>query len=208
MIKHILFDLDNTLYSVRYGLEKNVHDLILEYLLNYLALPREECIRQWKEGRKKYGTTVEWLTRDKGLTAVDEYHIFVHPENEADSLPPDPGLRNFLENLPCPCSILTNSPRFHADRIISKLGLEGIFRSVYDIHFIDFKSKPDAAAYRKVLDDIGHAPEEVLFVDDIASYVKGYIDIGGKGILLDEFDVHKEYLHPRIKNLYELSQYL
>jgi len=208
MIKHILFDLDNTLYSVRYGFEENVCDLILEYIVGFLALPREECIRQWKEGRKKYGTTIEWLTSEKGFTAVDEYHVFVHPENEADSLLPDPKLRRFLESLPCPCSILTNSPGFHADRIIKKMELEGVFRSIFDIYFNNLVSKPSAAAYMRVLDTLALKPQEVLFIDDIKSYVEGYHALGGKGILLDELDIHTDYPHHRIKSLYELKRFL
>jgi len=208
MIKHILFDLDNTLYSIRHGLEDNVRRLIEEYLLSNLDLPHDECIRQWKEHRKNYGTTIEWLICEKKFTDIDEYHHYVHPENEADTLQPDPDLRNFLINLPYPCSILTNSPTFHADRIISKLGLEGIFRNIYDLHYIEFKSKPHAFAYQKVLNAIGLKPEEVIFVDDVARYVQGYIDIGGKGILLDELDTNTDFPHPRIKSIFELSKFL
>jgi len=208
MTKHILFDLDNTLYSIRHGLEDNVHNLIEEYIIPRLDLPPDECIRQWKDRGKKYGTTIEWLIFEKKFTAIDEYHHYVHPENEADALQPDPDLRSFLMNLPCPCSVLTNSPRFHADRIISKLGIENIFQNIFDIHYIEFKSKPSAFGYLKVLNALGLKPEEVLFVDDIARYVQGYIDIGGRGILLDELDRDIDFPHTRIKSIYELKRYL
>jgi len=208
MIRHILFDLDCTLYSVHYGFEDNVGRLIQDFSSSWLNLSPEECKRQRSEGLKQYGTTLEWLTREKGFTDVTGYLEFVHPENEADTLLPDPQLRSFLENLPCPCSILTNSPGFHADRIVKKLGLEGIFVRIFDIETNGLRGKPHASAFRLALDTLGLKPEEALFVDDMKRYVEGYLALGGKGILFDERDIHTDYPHPRIKSLKELTQFL
>ena len=208
MIKHILFDLDCTLYSVRWGLEENVAYRIHEYTASWLALPLEESERQRKDALKRYGTTLEWLMTEKGFTAVDEYMAYVHPENEADSLPPDPELRSFIEALPCPSSILTNSPLFHADRILKKLELEGIFYRIFDIKSNAYKGKPNEAAYRRALDALDLSPKEALFIDDMPRYVEGYLAIGGRGLLLDELDTHKNYPHQRIKNLKELLRFL
>jgi putative hydrolase of the HAD superfamily len=165
-------------------------------------------MRQREDGLKRYGTTIEWLTCEKGFTAVADYHVYDYPENEADSLPPDPELRRFLENLPCPCSILTNSPGFHADRFIKKLGLEGIFLHVFSLESNDLKGKPHASAFRRALDTLSLKPEEALFVDDAPRYVEGYLNIGGMGILLDELDTYADYPHARIKNLKELARFL
>ena len=208
MIKHILFDLDNTLYSVRYGLEEIVSQRVREFVLSWLGPPLEESERLWKDGYKRHGTTIEWLMYEKGYTAFDEYQAFIHPENEADSLPPDPELRIFLESLPCPCSILTNAPRFHADRILRKLEIEGVFRNIFDIVGNGPEGKPKAISFRRALEALKLAPEEVLFIDDIPRYVEGYLALGGRGLLLDEMDVHKNYPHERIKNLWELTRFL
>ena len=157
---------------------------------------------------KRYGTTLEWLSSEKGLTDTDAYFAFMHPDNEADCLPPDPELRQFLEGLPCPCSVLTNAPDFHADRIIAKLGLEGIFRHIFDIKGNGLRGKPHASAFQKALDALGLSPQEALFIDDIPRYVNGYIVMGGKGILLDEKDVHENYPYEKIKDLKELTRFL
>ena len=207
MIRHILFDLDSTLYSVRYGLEEKMRHRIQEFVIPWLDLPREEAMRQWKDGFKRCGTTIEWLTSEKGFTAVDDYHAYTHPFDEAEPLLPDPQLRSFLENLPCPCSILTNSPDFHADRVIKKLELEGIFQQIFDIKYNNHMGKPHASAFYRALEVLGLQPEEVLFVDDLPRYVEGYLAIGGRGILLDELDAHTDYPHQRIKSLYELTRF-
>ena len=208
MIKHILFDLDCTLYSVSLGLEENVSRRVHEFASSWLSLPLKESERQRKEALKHYGTTLEWLITEKGFTATDDYFSFIHPEDEADSLLPDPELRKFIENLPCPSSILTNSPFSHADRILKKLKFEGIFCHVFDIISNGFKGKPDEAAYRRALNTLALKPEEVLFIDDMPRYVEGYLTIGGKGILLDELDTHKNYPCERIKNIKDLIRFL
>ena len=210
MIKHILFDLDNTLYSVNKGLEDFFVQRIQEYVSRWLGLPWEECEPLWKEALnvKRYGTTLEWLCTEKGFTDVDDYFVTMHPENEADSLSPDPELRQFILDLPCPSSILTNSPDFHAERILKKIELEGIFQHQFDIKSNGLKGKPHASSYQNALDVIGLKPEEVLFIDDIPRYVSGYLAIGGKGLLLDENDERKNYPYEKIRNLREITRFL
>ena len=208
MIQHILFDLDNTLYSASAGIEDSFILRIHDYASSWLGLPWEECEPLWKEALKRYGTTLEWLTSEKGFTDVDDYFAKMHPEDEADSLTPDPELRRFLESLPCPCSIITNSPGFHAERIIKKLELEGVFQRIFDIESNSLKGKPHASAFLRALDSLGLKPEEALFIDDIPRYVSGYLELGGRGLLLDEKDIHIHYPYERIKNLRELTRFL
>ena len=208
MIRHILFDLDCTLYSVRYGLEEKVGSRIQEFIISWFNVSPEESSRLRSEALKNYGTTIEWLINERGFGAVDKYEAYIHPEYEADSLPPDPELRRFIEALPCPCSVLTNAPTFHAKRIINKLGLEGLFQWVFDIQSTGYKGKPQAVAYRKALDTLDLKPEEVLFIDDKPIYVEGYLALGGRGILLDETDLYEDYGGERVKNLQELTRFL
>jgi len=208
MIRHILFDLDNTLYSVNTGVEDLILSRLKEYTSSWLGISWDECEPLWRAGLKTYGTTLEWLIEEKGFTAKDEYYAHIHPENEADSLKPDPELKNFITSLPCPSSILTNSPSIHAERIIKKLELEGVFQNVFTIEDNGLKGKPHASFFYRALDRLGLKPEEVLFIDDIPRYVEGYIAIGGKALLLDERDKYTWYTNERIKELKELSGFL
>lgn len=208
MIRHILFDLDCTIYSVRLGLEDNVVERMIRFLADFLGTSVEEARAERGKSAGKYGTTMEWIMAEKGFTDVDFYLRSVHPEDEADSLYPVPGLREFLEGLPCPCSILTNSPRFHADRIIKKMELEGVFTGIFDIKDNNFRGKPHAQAFQRTLDALGQKPEDTLFIDDYPRYVKGFLDMGGRGILLDEMDTYPDYPNERIKNLKELVRFL
>ena len=207
-IRHILYDLDNTLYSVNKGLEDFFVRRLQGYTSSWLGMTWEEWGPLWKEASKTYGTTLEWLCAEKGFTDTDAYFAYMHPDNEADFLEPDPVLRQFLENLPCPGSVLTNSPDFHAERVLKKIELEGIFQHVFDIKSNGFKGKPHASAFHTALAVLGLTTEEVLFIDDTPRYVKGYLLVGGRGLLLDENDSHKNYPGEKIKNLREITRFL
>jgi len=172
MIHHILFDLDNTLYSIHTDVEDIFLRRLKEYISSWLGITWEECEPSWRAGLKTYGTTLEWLIEEKGFTAKEEYYAYIHPESETDSLKANPELRRFIESLPCRSSILTNSPSFHAERVIKKLELEGVFQNMFTIEEHGLKGKPHASFYYRALDCLGLKPEEALFIDDIPRYVE------------------------------------
>ena len=207
MIRHILFDLDSTLYSVLCGFEERLTTRAREFVSLFLGLPMEESDLLRNEGLNRYGNTIGWLTHEKGFLDKAAFFAYVYPEEEIALLESSPGLRPFLESMPCPCSILTNSPAFHAHRVIIKLGLEGFFKQVFDIEANGLRGKPHPSTYRQALDVLGHKAEEVLFVDDSPRNVSAYISLGGIGLLLDERDIHKDYPHERIKNLFEMEAF-
>ena len=208
MIRSLLFDLDNTLYSCRYGLEDKVRQRIQEFNAAFLGVSPEEAWRERMAEADRYGTNLEWLMGEKGFTGVEAYLAAVHPPNEADGLPPDPALRSFLESIPLPKAILTNSPQEHADLILGKLGIRDIFTHIFDIRQCGFKGKPSAEVFTHALNILGMRADEVLFVDDNPQYVDGFIALGGKGVLFDETGAHNDYINPRIRALEELQAYL
>jgi putative hydrolase of the HAD superfamily len=208
MFQYLLFDLDNTLYSSRHGLEDNVRRRIREFSAGFLGISPDEAWRQRMALAGKYGTNLEWLIGEKGFTDADAYFAAVHPPNEADSLPADPELRAFLADLPVPKAILTNSPREHADRILSRLGIAYLFTHIFDIRQSGYRGKPRPEVFNRALGILGVKSRDVLFIDDSPSYVEGFIALGGSGLLMDENNVHGDYPGPRIRKLKELGRYI
>jgi putative hydrolase of the HAD superfamily len=208
MIKYLLFDLDNTLYSIRYGLEDNVGMRIRQFLAAWLKVSEEEAVAERRKGIARYGTTLEWLMEEKNFTGVEEFYSFVHPEGEVDSLRPDPELREFLSGLPYPKAILTNSNIEHADRVLAKLELGDMFTHVFDMRWNNLKGKPRPDVFRRVLGVLEKSPEEVLFIDDYPKYVAGFNALGGAGVLMDELDSHPDFPGRRIRDLREIVQFL
>ncbi|MDR0567859.1 MAG: HAD-IA family hydrolase [Spirochaetaceae bacterium] len=207
MIQYLLFDLDNTLYSAKYGLEDNVFKRMTEFVSAYLGVPPEEAKRRRTATIDRYGTTLEWLRAEQGFTDIEAYYAAIHPEGEADALPADPRLRAFLADLPADRAILTNAPREHADRVLGRLGVADMFTRIFDIRWNQFRGKPAASAFRRALDALGANPETALFIDDTPRCVTGYRALGGTGLLLDEYGNHPDYPPPRIQSLPELTSF-
>ena len=210
-IEYILFDLDSTLYSSKWGLEKAVSSRVNDYIAEYLKLSREEAwtLRKERILQCGYGTTLEWLRAEHNLDGeeMERYFAYIHPENEADALPPDPALRSFLLSLSSkiPFAILTNSITEHVDRILKKLGVEDLFPVIFDMRKNTFLGKPDALMYHRVLGELGIDAPSCLLVDDVPRYIEGYLSIGGTGVLFDEENHHPEFTGFRIQRLEELT---
>jgi putative hydrolase of the HAD superfamily len=208
MIRYILFDLDNTLYSAKTGMENDFQRRIIAFTSRFLGIPGEEALARRQEGITRYGTTIEWLIGDNGFTAIEEYYAAVHPEGEEEVIPPDPQLRLFLKSLGVPLAVLTNSPREHADRVLAKIGIADLFTHIFDIRWNGNQGKPLPAAFTRALDALGSGAGNTLFIDDAPRYVQGYLNLGGKGLLRDELGRYPDYLHPKIRELPELTRYL
>ena len=124
----------------------------------------------------------------EGLKDIERYLAYIHPESEADELDADENLRPLLTSIDMPKSILTNSPREHAERVLEKLNVADQFESICDIRDCDFKGKPYESAYRRALEKCGHTIGDTLFLDDQRKYIDGYTALGGNAVLVGEAD--------------------
>ncbi len=183
---HLLFDLDNTLYPADSAMNDAIQIRMLECVKNFFNLNSiEEAHLLKKERIVHYSTTLEWL-RSEGLTDVEGFLAHVHPDDEADTLKPIAGLREYLESLPLPMSILTNSPMEHARRVVEKLGISDLFMAITDIRDAGFKGKPYSNSYKAALAKAGTSIGETLFLDDMRKYTDGWCALGGTSILIGD----------------------
>ncbi|MCR4954706.1 MAG: HAD hydrolase-like protein [Treponema sp.] len=183
--KHIIFDLDNTLYPSSSAMDSGITRRMLECVADFFGCSMERAIELRKERIVHFSTTLEWL-RSEGLTDIEKFLAHVHPDNEADELMEQPGLRDFLLSIPVPFSILTNSPHEHADRVLAKLGIDDLPIAVTDIRDADFFGKPWPKSYLAALKKAGTNIEETLFIDDMQKYTDGWCALGGTSVLIGE----------------------
>jgi putative hydrolase of the HAD superfamily len=205
MIRLVLFDLDNTLYPESTGMDHDIVSRMNEYIARYLGLTIEETRALRRERARKYGTTLEWLIAEHGFSDSESYFAAVHPEGEEYCITYDPALARVLDALHQRKAVLTNSPSEHAQRVLSKLDVADRFDAVYDIRFNGLHGKPHAEAYRRTCEASGVGIEETLFVDDLPKYVRGFLDLGGRSILIDRTDRFAAEGLPTIRSLAELS---
>jgi putative hydrolase of the HAD superfamily len=204
MLRYLFLDLDNTLYSESYGLEHEVYKRMTRFAADFLGLSLEEAVEKRKGRMAVYGTTLEWLMKDHGFRDVEGYFRIIHPEGEEEPLSPDPALGRLLDSIKLPKAIFTNAPMEHATRLLSRIGVADRFEAIYDIRFNGLKGKPHRDAVERVCAACGVSPREAILVDDVPRYAKGFCDAGGRGILIDELDRHKDFGIERIHSLVEL----
>ena len=180
---HLLFDMDNTLYPASSAMDKGITRRMLECVADFFHCDMERAIALRSERRIHYSTTLEWL-RAEGLTDVEGFLAHVHPSYEADELPPQPGLRDFLISLNMPMSVLTNAPHEHADTVLGKLGIADLFEAVTDIRDAGFNGKPYPDAFMAALRKAGSTVENTLFLDDMQKYTDGWVALGGTAVLI------------------------
>ncbi len=208
MIRFLLFDLDNTLYPSSCPMESEIVSRMNEYTARFLNLSVEEALDRRRAEMPRHGTTLEWLMSEYGFDDPEGYLAAVHPEGEEASIEADPALGDFLRSLPYPKAVFTNSTKEHADRVLGKLGFPEVFQRVFDIRFNHLKGKPHPAAGLRVCSALGVKPSETVLVDDLPRYVRGYVECGGNGILLDDRNRHPDCDGLRIASLYELAPLL
>jgi len=211
MIRHLLLDLDNTLYPSSDAMDEGITKRMLAFVADYLKLDHAEAVRLRAERLPMYGTTLEWLTREHGLADPVPYFAAVHPEEEIDELTPDPCLRPYLQSLGLPMTLLTNAPMAHAARVLRFFGIEDLFLGVFDLTWHGGRGKPHPDCFLSTLAAVGKTVDETLFVDDHPKYARGYLAVGGKPVLVDERDRHPEVEAegiPRIRSIYELKAFL
>ena len=180
---HLLFDMDNTLYPASSAMNDGITRRMLECVADFFACSIEDAIKLRKKRITHFSTTLEWLCSE-GLTDIEGFLKHVHPENEADELIPQEGLRDFLISLPFKKSILTNAPYEHASRVLSKLGIEDLFDAVTDIRDANFQGKPYPASYCAALEKVNETIDSTLFLDDMKKYTDGWVAMGGTAVLI------------------------
>lgn len=165
-IRTWIFDLDNTLYPPVCDLFGLIDDRMGEYISTLLACDRMEARRVQKEYFVAHGTTLAGLMRDH---SIDPHHFldFVH-DIPLDRITPDSAVIDHIASLPGRRIVFTNGDAQYAGRVLGKLGLNGLFETVYDIHQLDYRPKPMADGYARMCHTLDIAPQNALFVEDMA----------------------------------------
>jgi putative hydrolase of the HAD superfamily len=188
MIKHILFDTDQTLYPASSRIEVEMIRRMNIFTARFLGITVKEAAEQRAGRDRSYDSTLDWLRRGKGLRdeSLEEFFRTVHPVDFENFFPKNPLLAEMLSKVTVPCSILTNSWAEHAVNVAEYLEIRDYFENIFDLVFNNYKGKPNLSAFENVLKFLGLDPAEVLFIDDIPRFTDIFHSIGGKAILIDE----------------------
>ena len=207
-ISYVLFDLDNTLYHASSPILKRINVLINRYVMEYFNVSFDEANAMRRNAYGTYGTTLRWLQAEHSFEKLEGYLQFIHPEDAADWVTTEAGLREQLDSVPQPKSVLTNSISEHAERVLGVLGIRDQFEAVYDLRFNNIVCKPEKQAYVNVLGRLDVPTEEVLFIDDNPRFLAPFAELGGQAALMDHLDQHPDCEFARFRSIGELCGYI
>ena len=204
MIKHILFDADQTLYPASSLVEEEMVRRINNFIAEYLDISVEKAMFLRTNRDKKYNSTLEWLLGMQGLKDPYPFFSAIHPVDFENYFPKNQDLIKLLSKVSVPCSILTNSWQKHAENILKYLEISEFFSNIFDISFNKYLGKPHTCAFTNVLDFLGLEPQEVLFIDDIKNYTDIFYSLGGNVILVDEFNDYTDVKYKKVHYIEEI----
>jgi len=178
-----IFDLDNTLYPAATNLFALIDARMGAYISRRLDLPADAAHAVQKAFFHAHGTTLRGLMNDHGV----DPHEFLADVHDIDvgGIGHAPALVAAIAALPGRKLIFTNADVTYATRILARLGLEGAFEAIYDVHAMDYWPKPDARAYAGLCAAHGVDPETALFVDDMARNLAPAKSIGMMTVWID-----------------------
>uniref|UniRef100_A0A6N2NLI5 Uncharacterized protein n=1 Tax=Salix viminalis TaxID=40686 RepID=A0A6N2NLI5_SALVM len=126
----LLFDLDDTLYSCKFGIAEALRKNIDDFLVERCGFPEDKAPSIRVELFKTYGSSLAGLRALGYDIDADDYHSFVHGRLPYDLIKPDSQLLNLLRSISQRKIIFTNSDRNHAIMVLKRLGIEDCFDQI------------------------------------------------------------------------------
>lgn len=208
MIRHILFDADQTLYPASSGMEAEMIRRMNLFTAEFLGITVSEAAEMRSRRDRRYESTLDWLRRGMGLTDTEAFFRAVHPTDLSCFFPKNEPLKEMLSRITVPCSVFTNSWETHAINILEYLEISPFFTHIFDLVFNNFSGKAAASSHNNVLSYLGLNAEEVLFIDDIPRFAELFSSLGGNVILVDEDMEYSEFPHARVRRITDIGPVL
>ncbi len=162
----MFFDLDDTLYPSTSGVWEAIGVRMDKYMSEVLGFDAEQVPVLRANLFRQYGTTLRGLKMEYNIDEM-AFLDYVHDIPLEQYLRPDKDLVNTLNLYSDRKIIFTNACQDHARRVISILGMDGVFEQIIDIIQIFPSCKPLPEAYQKAFEIAGiQNPGNCVFIDD------------------------------------------
>lgn len=195
-VKTWVFDLDNTLYPADAQIMTQVDRRMTEFVMQLLDLEFDDARAVQKKYWRGYGTTLNGLMANH---TVDMAHFldFVHDVDHS-VITPDPVLAERVRGLDGKRLVFTNGSVKHAEKVIDRLGLNGVFDDLYDIEAGGYMPKPHRESFDRFTTKHAIDPKGALMFEDSARNLETAAGLGFTTVLIraHEHDPHGESAGP------------
>lgn len=208
-VRNWVFDMDDTLYPPEQDVLGLVQGRINAFVVNAVGLPADEALALQKSFLNEYGTSLAGLMANY---AIDPAH-FLHEVHDVplDGLEPNPRMAAVLKRLPGRCFVFTNGARYHARRVLERIGISDCFEGVFAIEDADLVPKPAPATFRRMLEQFDIDPTTAAFFEDTPANLLPASALGMTTVLIgdgrgrpigDYIDLRAPYLLDFLTDLY------
>lgn len=169
-IKGIIWDLDDTLYSVTPALHQSMRESVARAVVKMgYDISFEEALALAEESQEKHRLTVKILVDKFGIEKQD-LHLPFHAEMDHTVTNPCPNLPGaFAANPHIKHVLMTHASRDWAMRMLPHLGIADYFEphAVLGLEDVDFNHKHESDVVTKTcLEILGTTPQETAFAED------------------------------------------
>ena len=178
-----VFDMDDTLYPREQGVMGLVQARINAFMIDAVGLPEAEARVLQKQFLNEHGTTLAGLMANYSVDP-DKFLHEVH-DVPLDSLEPNPRLAEIIAALPGKKYVLTNGARYHAARVLARIGLNAM-DGVFCIEDMDLTPKPAPSTYRRFLDRFDIDASRAVFFEDTPRNLKPAKALGMTTVLIGD----------------------
>lgn len=177
-----VFDLDNTLYPADAEIMTQVDRRMTEFVMRLLGLEEAEARATQKKYWHEYGATLTGLIANHQVDMA-EFLDFVH-DVDHDAITPDPVLAEHVGAIEGKRLVFTNGSYKHAEKVIDRLGLNGLFDDLYDIEAGAYTPKPSRDSFERFTSKFGFAPERAVMFEDSARNLETAAAMGYTTVLV------------------------
>jgi putative hydrolase of the HAD superfamily len=187
-----VFDLDNTLYPADCNLFAQIDRRMGEFIANAFGISLDEAQGLREAYYYEHGTTLAGLVRLHDVPP-DDFLDYVH-DIDLSAVAPCPELGAALAALPGRKFIFTNGSRKHAEAIVDRLGVTGLFADIFDIRALGYiHPKPTREAYDRFVSTHGVTPRRAAMFDDLPHNLETAHTMGMTTVLVHGLTPHPEH---------------
>ena len=165
IIKHWVFDLDNTLYPASSNLFSKIDIRMKRFIESKLDIDSEEAYAIQKKYYFKYGTTLAGLMKNHNIDP-EEFLDYVH-KIDVSSLEKNVKMQKILKSLPGHKYIYTNGSQNHAIKVMKRIGINNYITNIFDIKNANYIPKPSIISLKSFMKKFNIKGEEAVFFEDI-----------------------------------------
>ncbi len=184
-LRHVeswVFDLDNTLYPAGCHLFSQIDARMTEFIRKTTGAAHDDARRLQKHYYVKYGTTLSGMMTEHQISP-DDFLAYVH-DIDFSVVPADPALRSAVEALPGRRYVFTNGSVNHAERVLHRIGIDGLFDDIFDIRAAAWTPKPHRVTYERFIAATRVRPNEAAMFEDLPHNLEAAHALGMTTVLV------------------------